>query len=239
MREKAELERENTIQRMSLGEVFAREDRRVDAFAEKLEYAPTADVASRSREHMAEVLRVATTSRNLQGSFVKILKQAAACGVAATEVLRTRADRGEGDDETSWQIRAMRRELAEAKRDAQTARAEAESLRRELAAEKERGGRATRRRAIIVDDSPPASPKEKWAERRPTVTENRGKPPEEEEVSPMEVEIGTTSEEPPRKRGGSTTTKKGGRRFSLRESNGRRRYAQNYRARSRSSRKVY
>lgn len=87
LKETAELERESILMRMSPGEIFASEDRRVDAYAEELERAPTADVAHQSRNHMAEVLRVANTSKNLQGGFIKILKQAAACGVAATEIL--------------------------------------------------------------------------------------------------------------------------------------------------------
>lgn len=123
LRETAELERENTLRKMSAGQLFANVNRNVEAYVGEMENAPMADVAHRIREHMAEVLRVASSSKNLQGGFIKILKQAAACGMAAVDVLRTRADSGESGN-TLWQPEAMRREMENIKREARTAREE-------------------------------------------------------------------------------------------------------------------
>lgn len=157
LRETIELERENTLRRLSAGQILASINRSVEAYTEKLECAPTADVANRNRDHMAEVIRVASTSKNLQGGFIKILKQAAACGMAATEVLRTRADScdSENESDTNRQLKAIRRELEATKREARAAREEAEALRKELAEEKMKAKRGARRRATIEEDSPP------------------------------------------------------------------------------------
>lgn len=161
LKETAELEWESTLRRMSAGRIIANVERNVDAFVEKMEFAPTADVAQRTREQMAEVIRVANSSKHLNGVCIKILKQAAACGMAATEVLRTRADSGESPSEGDilWQLKAMRRELEDAKQEARAAKEETEALRKELAEAQQRRGRG-RRRAIVDDSdySPTPSP---------------------------------------------------------------------------------
>lgn len=189
LRETAELERENTLRRLSVGQIFTNMSRNVEEYAKKLENAPTADVASRNRDHMAEVARVAHTSKNLQGGFVKILKQAAACGMAATDVLRTRADiRGEeNESETTRQLKAIRRELEATKREARAAREEAEALRKELAEEKQKAKRGVRRRAII-EDYPPNSPTGRRDRRGAPDFEEPEEPHVEEGPLPMEIE---------------------------------------------------
>lgn len=97
----------------------------------EMENSPTADVAQQARKCMAEVLKVARGSRNLQGGYVKILKHAAVVGAAPAEVLRTRADSSEPDSEAFRQLKAIRRELDSVKRDAQSAREEAKRAKKE------------------------------------------------------------------------------------------------------------
>lgn len=136
LREKAELDRERAIREMSIGQVFSkvgRGEESLEETVERLEMAPTADVANRTREAMAEVMRVARTSRNLQGSFVRILKQAAVTGAASAEVLRTRADSNEPESEILRQLQTMRLELDSTKREAQAAKEEANALRKKIA----------------------------------------------------------------------------------------------------------
>lgn len=65
---------------------------------ENMKQNPTADVASRAREGMVEVLRVARKSKNLHGLCVKDLKMAAVRGAEALEVLRSRADNDSDND---------------------------------------------------------------------------------------------------------------------------------------------
>lgn len=121
---------------MSIGQFFCkvgRGEESLEETVERLEMAPTADVANRTREAMAEVMRVARTSRNLQGSFVRILKQAAVTGAASAEVLRTRADSNEPESEILRQLQTMRLELDSTKREAQAAKEEANALRKKIA----------------------------------------------------------------------------------------------------------
>lgn len=93
-REKARLEGQKTLRSMTTGQVFSSIERDMEAAIEELEYSPTADLASRTRECIAQVMKVAKGSGHLQGGYVKILKQAAVVGAATAEVLRTRLDRG-------------------------------------------------------------------------------------------------------------------------------------------------
>lgn len=95
--------------------------------------SPTADIAHRTRECMAEVYKVAKSSRNLQGGYIRILKHAAVMGSASTEVLRTRADNNSGSDngEASRQLKAMRKELAAVRQEAQQAKEEAAKAKEE------------------------------------------------------------------------------------------------------------
>lgn len=155
-RERAHLEVEKTLRNMTTGQVFANIERDLEAAIEEVEYSPTADLASRARDCMAQVMKVAKGSKNLQGGYVKLLKQAAVMGAATAEVLRTRADRGgENDSDLSRQVKNMSRELAVVKREVLAAREEAEYLRRKLSEERERATRTTRRR-VIKDDFPPS-----------------------------------------------------------------------------------
>lgn len=89
----------------------------------------------------------------------------------------------------------MRRELAEVKREALAAREEAESLRKELEEEREKGRRMSRRR-VVIDDSPPSSSKGRKAEYKTFETGDPEEPPDMEEA-PMEIEI-ASEELPPR-----------------------------------------
>lgn len=164
-REMAELEEEKIIRSMSTGQIFSKVETAVEKAVEEMENTPTADVANQARKCMAEVLKVAKSSKNLKGGYVRILKQAAVVGAASVEVLRTRADSSESDSDPLRQLKVMRRVLDSVKREAQTAREEverakkeAETLRKELAeakAQRERGN--GRRREVIADDedSPP------------------------------------------------------------------------------------
>lgn len=132
-REAIALENELALRNMSSGQIFSRMGAELDEAMDEIADDPTADIAHRARECMAEVLKVAKGSRNLQGGYIKILKHAAVMGSASTEVLRTRADINyeseEGDPK--WQIRVMRRELEQVKREAQQAKEEAAKAKEE------------------------------------------------------------------------------------------------------------
>lgn len=183
-REQAKLEEEKILRNMTSGQIFSKLERDLEVAVEELENTPTADVANQAREHMAQVARVARGSKNLNGSYVRLLKQAAVMGAASAEVLRTRADRGENDSEISRQLKAIRRELADVKREAAAAREEADSLHKELAKERERGKRVSRRKAVI-DDSPPPSPERRMAGHKASETGDIDEPPQAWKRSPL------------------------------------------------------
>lgn len=229
-KELAKLEEEKILRRMAPGQIFSRLERDLETAIEEMENSPTADLANQAREHMAQVARVAKSSDHLQGSYVRLLNQAAVMGAATAEVLRTRADRGENDSEISRQLKAIRKELADVKREAIAAREEADLLRKELA-ERERGRRISRSRAI-VDDSPPPTPERGSAGRKAYEAEDTDEPPGMVEVPPMETEL--ASEAPPPERRGFMTMPRGRRKFSLRGRNGYRRSVQPCGVRSRS-----
>lgn len=156
-KELAKLQEEKLLREMSSGQLFSKLERDLEEAIEELENAPTADIANQAREFMAQVVRVAKGSKNLQGNYIRLLKQAAVMGAATTEILRTRADRGESDSEISRLLKATRKELANVRREAASTREELDSIRKELAEEREKGKRMSRRRAVI-DDSPPPIP---------------------------------------------------------------------------------
>lgn len=153
---------------------------------------------------MAEVFKVARCSKNLQGTYVKILKHAAVVGSASAEVLRTRADctGGMDDQGASIQLKALRKELNGVKREAQKtkeeadrAKAETELLRKELTEMKAKHGiRVTRgrRRKYVRDSSSSPSP-----DRGQIDIATKKKEPgaiaivQTKEVAPMEVEENT------------------------------------------------
>lgn len=130
---------------MSSGRIFSKVETDLEEAMGEMSDTPTADIAQQARECMAEVIKVAKSSRNLKGGYVKILKHAAVLGSVSTEVLRTRADNASGSDngsnsDTLKQLKALRKELEKVKREAQMAReeaerakGEAEMLRKELA----------------------------------------------------------------------------------------------------------
>lgn len=118
-RESAKLDEQKVIRSMSTGQVFSKVERDLEEAVEEMENTPTADVAQQARKCMAEVLKVAKGSKNLQGGYVRILKHAAVVGAATAEVLRTRADSSESDSNAF-------RQLDSVKREAQAAREEAE-----------------------------------------------------------------------------------------------------------------
>lgn len=182
-RVRANLEEERIFREMTPGQLFSRLEKDLETAIEEMENTPTADVANQARSCMAQVARVAKGSKNLQGGYVKLLKQAAVVGAATAEVLRTRADKGEDEKEISRQLRAMRSELAEVRREAQLAREEADALRKELAEEREKARGKTRRRVIVDDDSPPPSPTRNKAKSKATETGDPEESPNGEEVS--------------------------------------------------------
>lgn len=153
-KEKADLDAASALRQLTMSEIFSSLERDTEKATEEMENSPTADVANRARESMAEVLRIARISKNLQGGCVKALKHSAVVATASAEVLRTRADKKESNTDSFKQVKALRRELEAVKHEMQTARREAEALRKELAVE-----RATRKRGTggqgrtrIVDD---------------------------------------------------------------------------------------
>lgn len=103
---------------MSSGQIFSKLERDLEEAVSEMSDTPTADIASQARECMAGVLKVAKSSRNLKGGFVKILKHAAVMGSASAEVLRTRADSNGTDDDALRQVKALKREFEQIKREA-------------------------------------------------------------------------------------------------------------------------
>lgn len=166
LKEKAALEKEATLRKLTIEEVFSCVESDMENAVAELKHAPTADVASRARESMGEVARIAKSSRNLKGTSVRTLKHAAVMAAAATETLRTRVDRTEMESEPLKQLEIMRRELEGVKKKAQKneerARKEMAELREELEAAKAKIKKATGRRGRVYveeddDDSPPQS----------------------------------------------------------------------------------
>lgn len=132
-KEAAEPGSERAVKNLTTEQLFRKVERDLEETLEEFEHAPTADVANQARTSMAEVLRIARTSRNLQGGYIKRLKQAAVVGTATAEVLRTRLDcPGDAESDSRRQIRALKSELEGVRREAQTAKEEAETLRKEL-----------------------------------------------------------------------------------------------------------
>lgn len=179
-----ELDIEKSIRNLSASEVLSRHKPAMEDKLEELENAPTEDVAQQARQSMVEVWKVATTSKNLKGGYVKMLKQAAAVGSAAAEVLSIRADNSEPDDNNALrQIKALRRELERTKREVQTAKDEAERTKKEMERlrkelEETRGSRGARRGVrAVIDDSPPPSPFPPSQPIRGTTTRRRPSPP--------------------------------------------------------------
>lgn len=92
---------------------------------------------------MVEVLKTVRKSRNLNGICRKDLNNAAVWTAAVVEVLRTRAD-NVLDNDTPRQIKALKDELEIVRREAQSARDEAEKLRKELLDERKNKRRSIR-----------------------------------------------------------------------------------------------
>lgn len=177
-KETAEPETGRAVKNLTTEQLFRKVEKDLEETLEEFEHAPTADVANQVRTSMAEVLRIARTSRNLQGGYVKKLKQAAVVGTASAEVLRTRLDcPGDAESDIRRQIRALKSELEGVRREAQTAKAEAETLRKELEEERVKRGRGSGRRTIIIDDSPPSSPMGVTAERTAGKNRDSADPP--------------------------------------------------------------
>lgn len=195
MREAAALDNERILKTMSSGQVFSKLESDLERAMDDLGEAPTADLASRARECMAEVIKVAKGSRNLQGGYIRILKNAAVIGSATAEILRTRADAISGTDspDVPVQLRELRSELERVKREARVAReeavkanTEADRLRKELV-EVMRRTRG-RRRTFIRDSSASPSPDRGEAapkDGEPATTSSA----QAEEVAPMEMEV--------------------------------------------------
>lgn len=154
-REMTELEEQKILRSLSASEVLSNVDRAVEDMREELEHAPTEDVAQQVRQSMAQVLRIAKSSKNLKGPAVKVLKTAAVVGSASAEVLRLRADREVSESNALGEVRALRRELKLVKREARTAKEEAaranavaEKLREELKDVK-KSGKSRDRKSVV------------------------------------------------------------------------------------------
>lgn len=202
-REAAALDNERILRNMTTGQIYSKMERDMDRALDELNDAPTADIAHQARECMAEVIKVAKSSKHLQGGYIKILKHAAVMGSATAEILRTRAD-GEQDPEdygVATQLRKLKGELERVKREAQQAREEAanakmeaDRLRQELTEIK--GSRETRgrRRTYIRESSSSPSPDRGRNENRAEPPRPAKAPEERTEESPMDVDVDVTAE---------------------------------------------
>lgn len=154
-----ELDRYEKLKALSSEDLYTSMKLDLDTAVEDMKMNPTPDVASRARESLDEVLRVARISRNLNGGCVKALKQAAVLSTATVEVLRTRADDklDKLGADVSRQIRTLGKELEKARREAKESQEEMKRMRLELEEmkrTKERMGRAR-----VIRDSPSPEPK--------------------------------------------------------------------------------
>lgn len=134
---------------MSAGELLSNMGIDLDEAVYDMKQDPIADIASRGREKMIEVLRVARKSKNLNERYKKDLK---VLGAAALEVLHTRAD-CPTDSDVSRQLRAIKEELAKTKAEALRANEEAERLRKEIAKSREKREKGRSRRTNRIDSS--------------------------------------------------------------------------------------
>lgn len=175
---------------LSLGQIFSNMESDMETALEEMANSPSADVANRSRECMAEVMRVVKSSKNLKGTSVKTLKHAAVVGAASIEVLHTRVDKNETDNEAFRQVKALRKELDSVKRDAQTAREEVVTLRKELEAARAATKRGNRRRAKMFeddeDDGPPSQATNRERANHGSAENAAGTTPPTEDIQIME-----------------------------------------------------
>lgn len=130
---------------MSSEELLASTGLDLDETIKEMKQGPTADLASRAREGMMEIIRIAKVSSSIKGDLRKHLKTAAVSATAVVEVLRTWAD-CPSDSDIPRQMRVMREELEKAKQEAARASKETEKLRREMANLRDKKERRSRKR---------------------------------------------------------------------------------------------
>lgn len=163
-KEALELDIEKRIRSLSSRQIRETHKASVEDKLDELDHAPSVDLAHRARESMAEVWRIASISKNLKGTCVHSLKQAAAVRAASMELLSHRAENNDPEGDALKQIKSLRRELEQTKHEAQAAKEEAakakqeaEKLRKEMT-EVKGSGRPRRRARPLIEDSPTPSP---------------------------------------------------------------------------------
>lgn len=152
--EEQQLRREKEADELSSTELYSNMGLDLKDAIDEMKQNPTSDIASRARESMDEVLRTAKKSKNLKGTVIKDLKNAAVLGAAALEVLRSRADNSK-DNDIPGQMVSLRKELDTARNEASLAREEAAALCKELEELKIK----YRKQKNYAEDSPPPAPK--------------------------------------------------------------------------------
>lgn len=167
-RESLELEAEKSMRSLKQRQVLANHRASVEDKLDELGNAPNEDLSNRVRESMAHVWKLAVSSKNLKGGYVKELKQAAAVSAASMEILSARMESSDPEGDALKQIKALRKALEQTKREAIAAKEEAEKakqemekLRKELAEIKE-SGRPRRRVRAVREDSPPPHHLQRW-----------------------------------------------------------------------------
>lgn len=192
-KEEMELEQLKRLKELSSGELYSSMKLDLDTAIEDIKDNPNADIASRARESLDDVLRVCKRSKNLKGDCIRDLKQAAVLASAVVEVLRSRADGGMSRD-TALQISSFRKTLEQTRKENKEAQDEIVRLRKELDEIKSSGPRE-RRRAVIRDSPSPspdrevaknAAAKQEGDTRKDTLPEQL--PENDDGLVPMEVD---------------------------------------------------
>lgn len=162
-KQEQELERHEKLKSMTSAELYASMKIDLEEAIEDLRENPTADISSRARESLDDVFRVVKKSKNLQGICPKVLKQAAVLSSAAIEVLKLRAD-SKMDPDTARQLRSLKKELEQAKRENKETKKKMDQLRKEPEELKASNTQRGRRVAVIRDSPTPEPPCEKGTE---------------------------------------------------------------------------
>lgn len=108
-----------------------RPDKETEELIEQMAVTPTPDLAAILYEKIQEVQKVAERSRNLKGTYVKLINNATASMHAATRELSVRAQLGQSE-QAEEEMATLRRETATLRRENKHLQNEMETIRRRL-----------------------------------------------------------------------------------------------------------
>jgi len=117
------LEQEERTMKLTNREIIKMNKIDLETVAAAEEHNPTADIVNRLRELQVDILKVARTSGNLKGGY---LKKSAGWILGLIEVLRTRLDRS-AEENRSEELKALQRDQEKFQKDTERQMAEMQS----------------------------------------------------------------------------------------------------------------